>query len=386
MLRIATSKDLRLTEGPDALKITIATVLKVKSTLVDSAAATSATRPSSRRMCSVKLLRIGAAACSSRFRSAVAISTRQLRAVPSGHSVRSSAGLACSISLSALFFCASPLTAQEPIHLHFVAEEGTKIRYSSKEGLFQLREGPGWIRTPEVLEDFVLAFDIRPNTRALDAEVVVRAAYTDTKHLEGYRIVLPDPAHPERTTWLGGSPAGVTVVEEYRIAPGPSGAWRHVAITARGTSLGVAIDGATAGSYVVEELGGLLLVTNARGFADMRDVRITTVPPLPSESVGVRSSSTLQKMGGRPPRLIHEVKPNYTRGAMERRVQGMVEMEAVVRADGSVDRIRIMRSLDPDLNQMAIQALQQWKFAPGYFNGVPIPTLVRVELTFTLRK
>ena len=118
----------------------------------------------------------------------------------------------------------------------------------------------------------------------------------------------------------------------------------------------------------------------------MRDVRITTVPPLPSESVGVRSSSTLQKMGGRPPRLIHEVKPNYTRGAMERRVQGMVEMEAVVRADGSVDRIRIMRSLDPDLNQMAIQALQQWKFAPGYFNGVPIPTLVRVELTFTLRK
>lgn len=299
--------------------------------------------------------------------------------------VQSSIARGLRISVSALCLVVSPLAAQESVHLHFVGEEGTKIRYSSKERLFQLRQGPGWIRAPEVVEDFVLAFDMRPTAPALEAEVVVRAAYTDSKHLEGYRIVLPDPAHPERTTWLAGSPAGVTVVEEHPIAAGPPGAWHHVVITARGTHLGLAIDGATAGSYVVEELGGLVLVTAARGSADMRDVQITTVPPLPSESLGILPFGTLRKMGGQPPRLIHEVKPNYTRGAMERKVQGIVEMEALVRVDGSVDRIRITRSLDPDLNQMAIQALQQWRFAPASLNGVPVPTLVQVDLTFTLR-
>jgi len=89
------------------------------------------------------------------------------------------------------------------------------------------------------------------------------------------------------------------------------------------------------------------------------------------------------------PVLIKEVKPNYTGDAMRAKLQGIVEMEAVVLADGSVDqnRITITRSLDSTfgLDQQAVLAVKQWRFRPGTYRGQPVPVLVNVELTFTLR-
>ncbi len=89
------------------------------------------------------------------------------------------------------------------------------------------------------------------------------------------------------------------------------------------------------------------------------------------------------------PVLIKEVKPNYTGDAMRAKLQGIVEMEAVVLADGTVDpnRIKITRSLDSTfgLDHEAVIAVKQWHFRPGTYKGQPVPVLVNVELTFTLR-
>jgi periplasmic protein TonB len=89
------------------------------------------------------------------------------------------------------------------------------------------------------------------------------------------------------------------------------------------------------------------------------------------------------------PVLIKEVKPNYTGDAMRAKLQGLVEMEAVVLPDGSVDpnRIKITRSLDSTfgLDQQAVLAVKQWRFRPGTYKGQPVPVLVNIELTFTLR-
>jgi TonB family protein len=89
------------------------------------------------------------------------------------------------------------------------------------------------------------------------------------------------------------------------------------------------------------------------------------------------------------PVLIKEVKPNYTGDAMRAKLQGVVEMEAVVLPDGTVDpnRIKITRSLDSNfgLDQQAVIAVKQWRFRPGTFKGQPVPVIVNVELTFTLR-
>jgi len=89
------------------------------------------------------------------------------------------------------------------------------------------------------------------------------------------------------------------------------------------------------------------------------------------------------------PELVREVRPNYTGDAMRAKVQGKVELEVVVRPDGTVDpdRIRITRSLDPTfgLDRQAILAVSQWRFKPGTFRGQPAAVRVLVELTFTLR-
>jgi protein TonB len=89
------------------------------------------------------------------------------------------------------------------------------------------------------------------------------------------------------------------------------------------------------------------------------------------------------------PVLTREVKPSYTGEAMRAKVQGVVDMEAVVLPDGSVDpaSIRITRSLDSTfgLDQQAIIAVKQWHFRPGTFKGQPVAVRVNIELAFTLR-
>lgn len=90
--------------------------------------------------------------------------------------------------------------------------------------------------------------------------------------------------------------------------------------------------------------------------------------------------------GIRAPEIVSEMKPQYTRDAMRARVQGGVEMEAVIDATGSVQDVRVLKSLHPQLDQNAVDALKQWKFRPGTLAGEPVPVVVLVEMTFTLRR
>jgi protein TonB len=87
------------------------------------------------------------------------------------------------------------------------------------------------------------------------------------------------------------------------------------------------------------------------------------------------------------PRLVREVKPNYTPDAMRAQVEGMVELDILVLADGSVGRVNIVRSLDTrfGLDQEAINAVRRWRFDPGRRLGKAVATRVAVELSFNLR-
>ena len=87
------------------------------------------------------------------------------------------------------------------------------------------------------------------------------------------------------------------------------------------------------------------------------------------------------------PRVLHEERPQYTSDAMRAKVQGTVLLECVVRPDGSVGDVQVIRSLDPTfgLDQQAVAAARKWRFAPGTRLGEPVPVLITIELTFTLR-
>jgi TonB family protein len=89
--------------------------------------------------------------------------------------------------------------------------------------------------------------------------------------------------------------------------------------------------------------------------------------------------------GGRMPRLLKEVKPSYPVSKRGSGIQGMVTIDCIVLADGTVGEVRVARGIDPDLDLEAIRAMRQWRFTPGERDGKPVPVQVSVEMSFTLK-
>lgn len=86
-----------------------------------------------------------------------------------------------------------------------------------------------------------------------------------------------------------------------------------------------------------------------------------------------------------PPRLLREVKADYTDDARRRGIQGEVLLEIVIRSDGSVGDVTVLDGLGGGLDQRAVSAVRQWRFAPARRRGVPVDILVEVAVEFTLR-
>jgi periplasmic protein TonB len=88
------------------------------------------------------------------------------------------------------------------------------------------------------------------------------------------------------------------------------------------------------------------------------------------------------------PRIVKEEHPRYTVDAMRARIEGSVLLEAVVPTEGTVGEVRVMRSLNRQFGQddEAVASVKKWKFTAGTKDGVAVPVLVEIELTFSLKK
>jgi TonB family protein len=86
------------------------------------------------------------------------------------------------------------------------------------------------------------------------------------------------------------------------------------------------------------------------------------------------------------PVLKQPVYPRYTSDAMRAKLQGMVEVQAVVMPDGSVSRARVTTSLDKTfgLDEQAVIAAKQWTFVAGKLDGLAVPVAVTLHLEFRL--
>jgi TonB family protein len=111
-------------------------------------------------------------------------------------------------------------------------------------------------------------------------------------------------------------------------------------------------------------------------------VESAQVTPWPPAGV-----ARLKTSGVQAPRLIKDVKPQYTGDAMRAKIQGVVKMEAVVETDGTVGEVRVTQSLDQELglDDEAVKAVKKWRFEPGRKDGVVVPVLVEILMTFTRR-
>ncbi len=82
------------------------------------------------------------------------------------------------------------------------------------------------------------------------------------------------------------------------------------------------------------------------------------------------------------PEATQKVDPAYPLELMRRNVQGTVTLYAVIRNDGSVSDVRVLRGVDDQLDQYARAALAHWHFRPATKNGAAVDLEAVVMIPF----
>jgi protein TonB len=85
------------------------------------------------------------------------------------------------------------------------------------------------------------------------------------------------------------------------------------------------------------------------------------------------------------PTIVFRVEPEYSEEARKARYEGKVLLEAIIKKDGRVDVLHLLRSLGFGLDQNAIEALKQWRFRPAMQNGKAVDSILNIEVSFNLR-
>jgi protein TonB len=86
----------------------------------------------------------------------------------------------------------------------------------------------------------------------------------------------------------------------------------------------------------------------------------------------------------REPRRIAFVPPVYPPIAASARIEGTVILEAIIDETGSVTNLKVLKSI-PMLDAAAKEAVSRWRYSPTTLNGVNVPVIMTVTLTFTLK-
>lgn len=105
--------------------------------------------------------------------------------------------------------------------------------------------------------------------------------------------------------------------------------------------------------------------------------------PAPVErSTGVYSAVPA---GGTQPREIDRVVPRYPPAARRASVEGAVVVRGIVRRDGTIDNVEVIKDLPYGLGDEARRAVSRWRFRPATYRGEPIDVYYTVTVNFRLQ-
>lgn len=124
-------------------------------------------------------------------------------------------------------------------------------------------------------------------------------------------------------------------------------------------------------------------IEHSHGIVEGGEIALT---PPPAQSPPAVVPQTVVRPGGqiKPPRKITDVPPAYPSIARMAGVQGTVILEATIDSAGTVQDVRVLRSI-PLLDASAIEAVRQWKYTPTLLNGNPVTVVMTVTVNFKLR-
>ncbi len=259
----------------------------------------------------------------------------------------------------------------------------------------ELEPGSGWLFTSGLYGDFTLSLEFRILMGGTDAGLFVRSVPGDKP--TGYRISLSDYLDDHTVAGLGAGSNGFHPVPFQKetlgaiARPQAGDEWHSMEVKCEGPRLSVKLNGTPVASLDrIAPSVGVIGLAGHRGRLEVRSIRVVRLnqvvtPPLLADSErGVFKTDAGNGVAS--PKLTREVKPNYTAGAMARKVEGVVWLEAIVLPDGTIGEVRVTRELDLELDQEAIATVKKWRFTPGSKNGVPVAVLIEIEMSFTLRK
>ena len=180
-------------------------------------------------------------------------------------------------------------------------------------------------------------------------------------------VVLPPPPPPP--------PSGARALKPTSVAPRPVAAATFVAPIEvpegvqpeEGIDLGVegGVPGGVEGGVPGGVIGGV-------------------VGGLPSAALPPATVAPV-RVGGmvRVPTLLNRVTPAYPALAVSARTTALLVLEATGGGDGRVQDVKVLRG-QPLFDQAAVDAVKQWRYRPLLLNGVPVPFIVTVTLSFNL--
>lgn len=86
------------------------------------------------------------------------------------------------------------------------------------------------------------------------------------------------------------------------------------------------------------------------------------------------------------PIAMRKVDPGYVPDAIREKIEGQVLLRAIIRRDGKVERVEVLKSLDSRLDERAVHAMMRWEFQPAMRGGAPVDLEAVIQIPFTLPK
>ncbi len=113
-------------------------------------------------------------------------------------------------------------------------------------------------------------------------------------------------------------------------------------------------------------------------------------PPPPPPPAPIKGSGADEKVydskttpGVQEPVPINQTAPPYTAEARAAKVEGIVLLEIVVRKDGSVGNVKVLKGLGYGLDESAVETVKtRWRFRPALWQGQPVDFRANAEISF----
>jgi len=81
--------------------------------------------------------------------------------------------------------------------------------------------------------------------------------------------------------------------------------------------------------------------------------------------------------------LIKKVQPDYPQNARTMRIEGAVQMEALIDKEGKITNLKVVKG-QPILAHAAMEAVRQWRYKPYYLDGQPVEIQTEITVMFKL--